>query len=69
MLFNNGLGPLKTKSGGGIQGGGRVGDVMGGDFVFRGPNPFLKSDQEPRRHGVAVRALDSGSEGPGFKSD
>ncbi len=23
-----------------LQGGGRVGDVLGGDFVLRGPNPF-----------------------------
>ncbi len=40
----HGLGPPKTKSGGGIPGWG-LGDVLGGDFVLRGPNPFLKSDQ------------------------
>ncbi len=45
ITFNTGLGALKTKSGGGFMGGGRVGDVFGGDFVLRGPNPFLKSDE------------------------
>ncbi len=29
----------------GVLGRGRVGDVLGGDFVLRGPNPILKSDQ------------------------
>ncbi len=28
-----------------MKGRGRVGDVFGGNFVLRGPNPFLKSDQ------------------------
>ncbi len=40
ITFNNGLGPLKTKSGGGFQGGERV-----MDFVLRGPKPILKSIQ------------------------
>ncbi len=30
---------------GDLRGGERVGDVLGRDFVLRGPNPFLKSDQ------------------------
>ncbi len=41
ITFNNGLATLKTKSGGGIPG-----RVLGKDFVLRGPNPFLKSDQK-----------------------
>ncbi len=46
ITFNNGLGTLKTKSGGGIYGEGKGwGDVLGGDFVLSVPNPFLKSDQ------------------------
>ncbi len=46
ITFNNGLGTLKTKSGGGdLKGGERRGDGLGGNFVLRGPNPFLKSDQ------------------------
>ncbi len=43
ITFNNGLGTLKTKSGRGVS---RDwvgwGDVLGGDFVLRGPNPFFK---------------------------
>ncbi len=35
VTFNNGLGPHKTKSGGGLQGGRRVGDVLGGGFALR----------------------------------
>ncbi len=43
ITFNNGLGPLKTKSGGGCSREGvRWGDVLGGDFVLRGPNTFIK---------------------------
>ncbi len=40
--FNNGLGLFKTKSGGGFREG--VGWVIlsGGNFVLRGPNPFIK---------------------------
>ncbi len=44
--FNNWLGTLKTKSGGGM--------CWVGDFVLSGPNPFLKSDQIvmcPTSHG------------------
>ncbi len=54
ITFNNGLGTLKTKLGGGFQGGGRVGGCVGRDFVLRGPNPFLKNDQIvmcPTSHG------------------
>ncbi len=36
ITFYNGLGTLKTKSGGGLKGGGRVGDVWGGDFFLEG---------------------------------
>ncbi len=39
--FNNGLGLLKTKSGGGFRGGVRWVIVFGGDFVLRGPKPFF----------------------------
>ncbi len=59
ITFNNGLGPLKTKSGGGVPGRGREGDVLSGDFVLRGPNPFLKSDQSVmcQYHMVESRSL------------
>ncbi len=33
IALNNGLGPLKTKSGGRFHGGGKVGGCVGGDFV------------------------------------
>ncbi len=45
ITFNNGLGPLETKSGGGSREGVGWGDVMGGNFCFEGTNPFLKNDQ------------------------
>ncbi len=36
ITFNNGLGPLKTKSGGGFHGGGRVGRYDGRGFCLEG---------------------------------
>ncbi len=48
------LGALKTKSGGGSK------DVLGGDFVLKGPNPFLKRDRF-----VTGRERDGGGKGGG----
>ncbi len=42
ITFSNWFGILKTKSGGGIPARGRVGDVLGRDFVLRGPKPIFK---------------------------
>ncbi len=40
------LGPQNTnRDGGGVRVGVGGGVVLGGDFVLRGPNPFLKSYQ------------------------
>ncbi len=37
--------PLRQNQEGGSMEGVGWEDVLGGDFVLRGPNPFLKSDQ------------------------
>ncbi len=45
ITFNNGLGvlgPIKINSGGAFLGESMVGDVLGGNFVWRGPKPLLK---------------------------
>ncbi len=52
ITFNNGLGTLKTKSGGRGVG---LGDVLSEDFVLRGPNASLKGDQ------IAMRPISHGS--------